>query len=97
VPGGAAAAVVVLVVVEVARRGLVWCAETLRDHRGRLIAEAAAFNARMTAQNQPHAWIVPPPSRVERAVYAVADRCSVRRSRRAGQAAAVRVALGGDR
>lgn len=72
-------------------------AELLRSARADLIRDAAEFNGRMAAQDRPHTWIVPPPSRVERAIYAVADRVSVRRRRRNRQAAAVRAAMGGGR
>jgi hypothetical protein len=51
----------------------------------------------MAAQNRPHMWVVPPPSRTERAIYVVADRLSIRRRRRARHAAAVRAAMGADR
>jgi hypothetical protein len=75
--------------------GIVRCAELLRSARAKLIADAAEFNGRMAARNQPHMWIVPPPSRVERASYAIADRVSPRRRRRNRRAAAVRAAMGG--
>jgi hypothetical protein len=76
--------------------GLVRCAETLRSARVDLIERAADFNGRMAAQGRPHTWIVPAPSRIERAIYAVADRLSVRRRRRNRHAATVRAAMGGD-
>jgi hypothetical protein len=77
--------------------GVVRCAELLRDARAQLVADAAAFNARMTARNRPHTWVVPPPSRTERAVYAIADRLSPTRARRNRHAAEVRAAMGGSR
>jgi hypothetical protein len=77
--------------------GIVRCAELLRSARADLIAESAEFNGRMAAQGRQHMWIVPPPSRVERAICAVADRVSVRRRRRNRRAAAVRAAMGGGR
>jgi hypothetical protein len=77
--------------------GIVRCAEALRSARADLIRDAAEFNGRMAAQNRPHTWIVPPPSRVERVIYAIADRVSVRRRRRNRRAAAVRAAMGGGR
>jgi hypothetical protein len=76
---------------------IVRCAELLRSARAKLIADAAEFNGRMAAQNRPHTWIVPPPSRVERAIYAVADRISIRQRQRNRRAAAVRAAMGGGR
>jgi hypothetical protein len=84
-------------VVTVGLYAVVRCAELLRSARVKLIADAAEFNGRMAAQNRPHTWIVPPPSRVERAIYAVADLVSVRRRRRNRRAAAVRAAMGGGR
>jgi hypothetical protein len=84
-------------VVALALCGIVRCAELLRSARAKLIADAADYNARMAARNQPHMWIVPPPSRVERAIYAIADLISPRRRRRARSAAAVRTAMGGGR
>jgi hypothetical protein len=97
--GSIVVALVVLVAgtAVVAGYAVVRCAELLRDARARLIADAAEFNARMTARNRPHAWVVPPPSRTERAVYAVADRLSPQRARRKRQAAQVRAAMGGGR
>jgi hypothetical protein len=71
-------------------------AEALRESRGRLITDAADFNARMAAQNRPHTWVVPPASRTERAVYAAANWLSIRRRRRNRHAAAVRAAMGGE-
>jgi hypothetical protein len=76
--------------------GLVRCAEALRSTRADLIERAADFNGRMAAQGRPHTWIVPPPSRTERAVYAAADHLSVRRRSRNRHAAAVRAAMGGE-
>jgi hypothetical protein len=81
--------------VALALYGIVRCAELLRSARAKLIADAAEFNGRMAAQNRPHTWIVPPPSRVERAIYAIADRVSIRRRRRNRRAAAVRSAMSG--
>jgi hypothetical protein len=77
--------------------GIVRCAEALRSSRARLVADSAEFNARMAAQNRPHMWVVPPPSRTERVIYAVADRLSIRRRRRARHAAAMRAAMGAER
>jgi hypothetical protein len=77
--------------------GIVHFAELLRSARAELIRDAAEFNGRMAAQDRPHMWIVPPPSRVERAIYAVADRVSVRRRHRNRRAAAMRAAMGGGR
>lgn len=76
--------------------GLVRCAEALRSTRADLIERAADFNGRMAAQGHGNAWVVPPPSRTERAIYAAADRLSIRRRRRIRHAAAVRAAMGGD-
>jgi hypothetical protein len=77
--------------------GIVRCAELLRSARAKLIADAAEFNGRMAARNRPHTWIVPPPSRGERAIYAVADVVSIRQRRRNRRAAAIRAAMGGGR
>ena len=72
-------------------------ADTLHRTRVELIDEAAEFNARMTAQGQPHAMIVPPPTVVEQAIYAGARVASPRWRRRDRRAAATRAAMGGVR
>jgi hypothetical protein len=95
--GSIVIALAVFGVVAFALYGIVRCAELLRSSRAKLIADAAAYNGRMAAQNRPHTWIVPPPSRVERAIYAVADLVSIRRRRRNRHAAAVRAVMGGGR
>lgn len=74
--------------------GIVRFADTLFRHRGDLSREAAEFNARTTARRLPHTWIVDPPTRTERAVYAAAERISPRWRRRRTSARATRHAMG---
>lgn len=95
--GSVTLALVVLVVgvLVIGAYGVVRVADTLAAARIELIDDAAEWNARMTAQNRPHVWIVPPPTLVERTVYGLARVVSPRWRRRARTADRVRVAMGG--